>query len=398
MEISSSTVRFSSQHFETRQHTETESLRVWNKDAALEYRRSEMATEESAQYRSIEPRSISYDWLPPGIPNAAERQANNASQPTTPPQDWASHSSEFPAAATKPAQQLESFSPSPAEGLEREIIRHMYRAITGEELDLFSAQSLAERMALSEQHVSEFNQHRKQIDKPQESSSEPERQGWGLVYDHYERYSEQEQTRFSADGIINTKDGKRLDFHVELNMSRSFVEQSETHIRMGDGKLIDPLVINFDGYSADIQKSQFHFDLDADGNNETLSSLHTHSRFLAQDSNHNGIIDNGKELFGAMTGDGFAELAQHDEDNNQWIDEHDAIYGGLRLWSIDSDGNQHLTGLSQAGIGAIYLGHTATPFQLKDESNISKAVIRDTSIWISEDGEVNSVQKLDFIV
>jgi hypothetical protein len=31
-------------------------------------------------------------------------------------------------------------------------------------------------------------------------------------------------------------------------------------------------------------------------------------------------------LFGPQTGNGFAELAEYDEDKNNWIDENDSIY------------------------------------------------------------------------
>ncbi len=43
--------------------------------------------------------------------------------------------------------------------------------------------------------------------------------------------------------------------------------------------------------------------------------------YLAKDSNNNGAVDSGKELFGPTTGQGFAELAAYDEDENGLIDQ-----------------------------------------------------------------------------
>jgi hypothetical protein len=57
-----------------------------------------------------------------------------------------------------------------------------------------------------------------------------------------------------------------------------------------------------------------------------------------RDRNGDGAIDHGRELSGATTGDGFAELAAYDEDGNGWIDENDSIYQHLRIWSKDAQG------------------------------------------------------------
>lgn len=45
--------------------------------------------------------------------------------------------------------------------------------------------------------------------------------------------------------------------------------------------------------------------------------------FLALDKNGDSVINDGKELFGAATGQGFKELAIYDSDKNYWIDEND---------------------------------------------------------------------------
>ena len=60
--------------------------------------------------------------------------------------------------------------------------------------------------------------------------------------------------------------------------------------------------------------------------------------FLALDLNGDGRINNGSELFGALSGNGFADLAQYDSDANGWIDENDEIFQRLKVWSGADDG------------------------------------------------------------
>ena len=61
----------------------------------------------------------------------------------------------------------------------------------------------------------------------------------------------------------------------------------------------------------------------SDGRKDNISFVQPGSGFLAVDKNNDGKINNGKELFGPNTGNGFDELAKYDSDGNQWIDESD---------------------------------------------------------------------------
>lgn len=80
-------------------------------------------------------------------------------------------------------------------------------------------------------------------------------------------------------------------------------------------------------------------------------------------------INNGTELFGPATGDGFEELAGYDSDGNNWIDDNDPIYDKLRIWMKTADGQDQLFALGEKGAGAIYLNHITTPFAVKDSNN-----------------------------
>src|SRR5690606_22817344 len=137
-------------------------------------------------------------------------------------------------------------------------------------------------------------------------------------------------------------------------MARSYTESVSVSVRAGDQRLKDPLVLDFGGPAAALSDVRFDFDLDGDGRKEQLPLLRG-SGFLAFDRNANGRIDDGRELFGPASGDGFAELAQLD-DGNGWIDEADAAWSQLRLWSPDADGKGRLQTLNEAGVGAFYLG------------------------------------------
>ncbi|MCP4125867.1 MAG: hypothetical protein GY753_02245 [Gammaproteobacteria bacterium] len=223
------------------------------------------------------------------------------------------------------------------------------------------------------------------------------RQGWGLVYDYYESHYESESTSFSAQGVVHTADGREINIAVELNMSREFLSEQQLSLRAGDA-LKDPLVVNFSGSAAELTERTFSFDIDADGRSDQIAFVGPGSGFLALDKNGDGEINDGSELFGPETGNGFADLAVHDEDGNNWIDESDSIYDRLRVWSKDQDGNDQLVALGQRGVGAIYLGHIDTPFLLKDADNDTLGAVRDSGIFLEEDGGVGTIQQLDLVV
>ncbi|MFH2123836.1 MAG: VCBS repeat-containing protein [Pseudomonadota bacterium] len=221
-------------------------------------------------------------------------------------------------------------------------------------------------------------------------------QGSGLIYDYYESHREYESTAFGAQGKILTEDGKEIDFSVQLNMSRSFITEQSLSIREGDA-LKDPLVINFGGQAAELTQTKFSFDIDSDGRTDQISFVGSNSGFLALDKNGDGSINNGLELFGAASGNGFAELAAYDLDGNNWIDENDSIYNQLRIWSKDGEGKDILVALGQKGIGAIYLGNVSTPFAIKDSDNTLQGQVRASGIFVNENGTVGTIQQLDLV-
>lgn len=208
-------------------------------------------------------------------------------------------------------------------------------------------------------------------------------------------YEENETTSFSTEGVVKTSDGREIRFQVELTMSRSFTQYAAEAIDFGAPRLMDPLVINLDAPAADVRDQKFFFDLDADGHEEAISRLGMGSGFLALDKNGDGIINDGSELFGAVSGNGFAELAKYDNDGNGWIDEADDIFEKLLIWSKDANGNDLLVGLGKAGVGAICLSSQDTLFSMNNSRNEVNAVVRQTGMFLYENGGVGTIQQLD---
>lgn len=233
--------------------------------------------------------------------------------------------------------------------------------------------------------------------KSRDSEEQGERVGWGLVYDAYESHQEVERSSFSAKGSIHTADGQEVIVDLELTMSREFSSETRLNLRAGDA-LKDPLVINYSGNAAELTETQYSFDIDVDGKVDQIAFVRPGSGFLVLDKSGDGKINDGSELFGAVSGDGFSELAAYDDDSNGWIDEGDAIYDRLRIWSKDASGNDQLVALGKRGVGALYLGHIETPFLLKDIENHTIGAVRESSVYLSDEGEVGTVQQIDLVV
>ena len=51
------------------------------------------------------------------------------------------------------------------------------------------------------------------------------------------------------------------------------------------------------------------------------------------DGDGNGRIDNGRELFGPTSNNGYQELALLDADRSGWIDERDPLFTQLSVWN-----------------------------------------------------------------
>ena len=208
----------------------------------------------------------------------------------------------------------------------------------------------------------------------------------------YEKYEECESLDFSTEGCVKTDKGN-FDIDINFSMSRSFVIEN----RMDIYTAFDPLVINLNGDIPDLSQNTFSFDLDNDGQENQISQLKAGNGFLALDRNKDGVVNQGSELFGTKTGNGFEELAEFDLDGNNWIDENDSIFNKLQIWlKNDETKDKELVGLGEVGIGAIYLNSTQSQFSYKTEMNQTLGEMKSCGIFLNEDGSCGNVSQIDF--
>lgn len=139
-----------------------------------------------------------------------------------------------------------------------------------------------------------------------------------------------------------------------------------------------PLVLdlNGDGIQTTSLAYPVQFDLDADGSAETLAWTHpaTEEGFLWRDLEPNGVVDDGRELFGVGTRlpdgsratDGFEALSVYDTithggDGDGRITSRDEVWSKLRLWiDRNHDGvSQHMevAPIHRYGITALNLAY-----------------------------------------
>ena len=266
------------------------------------------------------------------------------------------------------------------------LIRSLVELLTGRQIRLFDASELQ-----GAQHETPA------VEAPPEQSPSPQTAvGWGMEYDRHESYTEIEHTAFSASGSVTTADGREIAFNLQLSMARAYHEESDISLRLGDAaRKTDPLVLNFSGTAAQLTNQRFAFDLNADGQAEQINFVAPGSGFLVFDRNADGKINDGRELFGPTTQDGFQELSALDGDHNGWIDENDAAYSQLQVWTRNSQGADQLQSLAAANVGAIALARIATPFDLKNNDNQLLGQIRNSGIFLQEDGAAGTIQQID---
>jgi hypothetical protein len=362
MKIADSAINLYSQHVSVEQQQKKESLTVWQPGKE---RKTITDNEGTGRELTIRYREISQQSTKVSISTEALK-----SRPVK--------------AVAEPV----SDEDAPIADLNIRILKSLIERLTGKKIRLTTPNKAAAQVTINTAAPTETTT------PPNPAGSAP--QGSGLIYDYYESHHEYESTSFAAQGKIVTEDGKQIDFSAQLNMSRDFFTEQSVNIKAGDA-LKDPLVINFDGNAAELTQAKFNFDIDSNGQTDQISFVGSGSGFLALDKNGDGIINNGSELFGTQSGNGFSDLAAYDKDGNNWIDENDSIYASLRIWSKDAEGKDSLVALGQKGIGAIYLGNVNTPFSIKDSGNTLQGQVRASGIFINENGTVGTIQQLDLV-
>ncbi|MDQ1265861.1 MAG: hypothetical protein QG635_1013, partial [Bacteroidota bacterium] len=244
------------------------------------------------------------------------------------------------------------------------VLIRIFEYITGKKFDFVNFNKIKEKFEKKSQSSADTTPQAQPQTPPAQKNTDAQQNaqsGVGIEYSSRTVEYEYEKTNFSVAGSVVTSDGKEIKFKLDLEMTREFMQETEVGFAAGDAVQKDPLVINYDGSSAELSDFGFDFDLDSDGEPDTINFPKLGSGFLSFDRNNDGIINNGSELFGAKTGNGFAELAQLDNDNNGWLDEADPVFNDLKLWTKNAAGSDSLYSLQQKSIGAIYLKNQSTP-------------------------------------
>ena len=215
-----------------------------------------------------------------------------------------------------------------------------------------------------------------------------------ITLERTETYYEFQQMAFQASGVVNTSDGRQIQF--DLNILASYEFSSSLSTTVEGVRLCDPLVINFDGTLPEFTKDRYEFDLTISGSADNIFMPTNGSGFLALDKNGDGVINDGAELFGAQTGNGFWELMAYDDDGNGWIDEGDSVFDQLKIMFVDRDSDEFmLMSLKDSGVGAIYLGSALADYELKGADNELMGVVRRNGIFLNENGTVGSIHHID---
>ncbi len=135
---------------------------------------------------------------------------------------------------------------------------------------------------------------------------------------------------------------------------------------IGVGNVVkDPLVLDLNGDGIDLSSADegVDFDMDGTGQKTRTGFIRGDDALLFLDEHGDGIVRDGKQLFGNNDGyaNGLEKLRQYDENGDGVIDENDSIYDKLMVWQEKTeDGvcerDETMT-LREAGIASINLGY-----------------------------------------
>lgn len=207
---------------------------------------------------------------------------------------------------------------------------------------------------------------------------------------HYESFS---QFQYEMSGSFETEDGQRFEFDFSLDHQRSVLLERQRSIE-AHTDMIDPLALDLDGNGISLAPGDFAFDIDLDGALDQLAELMGADAWLALDRNGNGNIDDGSELFGPASGNGFTELALLDDNQDGLINKDDEHFADLVLFRP----GETLMSIEQAGIKVLSVEAQANRFNLfAAESHELLGRISQTSAFLAEGGRGGGLHHVDLI-
>jgi len=388
MKIDESQIQLSGQSANSYDHARRERLRIATRDAAIDITHNAQTANATLSVDRVSltdaARAMASQIQQGGAPgNPAEIKQKLAA-------GLATHAGANAAQAPLGALDISALSPEQGADMETNVKVLIIEALTGRKIVLFNPAHFQQHQAGAGRQAEQAMQRGHKHGNPQQNDAD-----WGLAYDVEEITRESQTASFHAAGMVKTADGREINFETTLDMHRERISMTNFSLRAGNAQLTDPLVINFSGSAAELTQEKYDFDLDSDGSADQISFVKAGSGFLVYDKNGDGIATDGSELFGPDSGNGFAELAAYDQDQNGWIDENDSIYQALRIWSKTGQGQDQMHSLQQKNVGAIYLGNVGTEFDLKNAAGELQGQVRSTGVYLTEQGQAKTIQQID---
>ncbi len=206
--------------------------------------------------------------------------------------------------------------------------------------------------------------------------------------DHEQHLSYQVQGKFTLN-----EQALSLDYNLFISNKRT----SYSAVEMSAAALKDPLIVQFGSQGLGNIKGQKDFHINQDNVIDELPIFAGDIGYLVYDKNNNQRADNGSELFGPTTGQGFNELTKLDSNNNGFIDAEDQQFAQLYIWQPNAKKNQteQWLSLSDANIQAMSLSAVQTPFDFYDQQGEIQAQLRLSSFAITKEGYGRGVHQID---
>jgi hypothetical protein len=295
--------------------------------------------------------------------------------------DWSAQAKVFMEQSLKSTSRVEeenSFDLSDEDDQKIRLIKEMLSWLTGETVEL---------------RLPQLDYSKNKAMGLHESKGTPAKNVQRFDYKYSEEITDTESYSFKAVGQVKTKDGKDIKFDMNINFNRTLIQNKKIEMKAQQA-MVDPLVINFESDIPSLHDKSINFDIDSNGTLDNLPFF-SNAGYLAIDKNKDGVINDGSELFGPASGNGFGELGEYDDDGNGWIDENDSVFKDLVVWTMDEGGKQQLLAALKADVGAIYLGNTNTNFRLLDSQGQMAASISQSGIYLKESGGVSAITHID---
>ncbi|WP_107820362.1 calcium-binding protein [Neisseria sicca] len=218
----------------------------------------------------------------------------------------------------------------------------------------------------------------------------------GAVYSIYE----------NKHGAITV--GDITDYWLDkLEDSKIFDDYKNPVNRDGKYHIYDPLILDLDGDGIETVSHNGYkgalFDHDGDGIRTASGWVASDDGLLVVDRNGDGIINDGKELFGdssvlkdgTKAAHGYAALAEYDSNGDGVVDAKDADFDKLRVWrDLNQDGvsqKEELFTLEEVGVQSLNVAYQDTNQNLGNGNRLAQE-----GSYTGKDGNVRKMGDLLF--